>query len=1132
MAAGARPKRRRSSRGLLESEPLWYKDAILYELRVGAYQDSDGDGIGDFRGVTERLDYLKDLGVTALWLLPFCPSPLRDDGYDIADYTNVHPDCGTLDDFKVFLREAHRRGLRVITELVINHTSDQHPWFQRARRAAPGSRWRDFYVWSDSPERYTEARVIFRDFEPSNWSWDPLARAYYWHRFYHHQPDLNFESPDVRKAVLQFLDFWLGLGVDGLRLDAIPYLFEREGTNCENLPETHAFLKDLRSHVDARFRDRMLLAEANQWPEDAVPYFGQGDECHMSFHFPVMPRLFMALHMEDRYPIIDIIDQTPPIPDTCQWALFLRNHDELTLEMVTDEERDYMYRVYAHDAKARINLGIRRRLAPLLGNDRRRIELMNALLFSLPGTPILYYGDEIGMGDNFYLGDRNGVRTPMQWSSDRNAGFSRANPQKLYLPVIIDPEYHYEAINVEAQQGNPHSLLHWTKRLIALRKGHRAFGRGSIEFLHPANHKVLAFLRIHEGEEILVVANLSRFVEYVELDLSAWDGTVPVELFGGHPFPPIGQLPYLLTLGPHSFYWFRLERPLPAEGRAAAEAPAPVPTLGVRGSWEHLLRGDGRRALEAALPGMLRSRRWFGGKARRIDAVSIEDAIPLPDGERRAWIVLVGVDQGGGESATYALPLAFVPEAEAQELRRDRPNAILASLEVSGGERGSLVDALELRGTCDALLDLVRRRRRLRGDAGELAATTTSAFRGLAGDEGETLAASLMRAEQSNSSILYGQRLVLKLFRRPAEGLNPDLEIGRFLTERTAFTHIPPVAGALEYRRPRRGPVTLGILQGYVANEGDAWRFTLDQLAHYFGDALARRPETPEPDEATDLLALSRRDAPPLAWEAIGAYLELARLLGRRTAELHVALASNAENPDLAPEPFGTLYQRSQYQSMRNLSRRTLALLGQRRSGLDAETAAQAERLLGQEQRLLDLFHGLVGAQLRGRRIRCHGDYHLGQVLYTGNDFVIIDFEGEPARPLAERRAKRSPLRDVAGMLRSFDYAAYTAVDQFESRGLAPEDATRLQPWGRFWTRWVSASFLGAYLPIATGVGIVASEPEEQDLLLRLLLLEKAVYEVGYELNNRPDWARVPLRGVLDLLEGQGPGGDRPGRET
>ncbi|TFG93406.1 MAG: maltose alpha-D-glucosyltransferase, partial [Myxococcales bacterium] len=595
----------------MSSDPLWYRDAVFYQLRIPSFYDSDGDGVGDLRGLIEKLDYLADLGVTTLWVLPFYPSPLRDDGYDIADYTAVHPSYGTLRDFRTLLREAHRRGLRIVTELVINHTSDQHPWFQRARRASPGSRAREFYVWSDRADRYAEARIIFKDFETSNWTWDPVANAYYWHRFYSHQPDLNFDHPDVRKAVLRALDFWLRMGVDGLRLDAIPYLVEREGTSCENLPETHAFLRELRSHVDSRYPGRMLLAEANQWPEDAVAYFGKGDECHMAFHFPLMPRLFMSLQMEQSYPILDILAQTPAIPEGCQWAMFLRNHDELTLEMVTDEERDYMWRTYARDPRARINLGIRRRLAPLLGGSRRKIELMNALLLSLPGTPILYYGDEIGMGDNIFLGDRNGVRTPMQWSPDRNAGFSRTNAQRLFLPAVVDPEYHYEAVNVETQAANPSSLLWWTKRILALRRQHAAFGRGALEVLTPRNQRVLAFLRTLGDDVVLVVANLSRFSQYVELDLSRFEGCGVVELMGTVPFPRVGRAPYLLTLGPHAFQWFAL-RPEHAEVGAVREPPE----LRVEGSWSQVLAGAARRELERALPDFLTQRRWFRAKAR------------------------------------------------------------------------------------------------------------------------------------------------------------------------------------------------------------------------------------------------------------------------------------------------------------------------------------------------------------------------------------------------------------------------------------------------------------------------------------------------------------------------------------
>jgi len=540
-------------------DPLWYKDAIIYELPVKSFYDANDDGIGDLRGAIQKLDYLQDLGVTCLWLLPFFPSPLRDDGYDIADYTSIHPSYGTLDDFKEFMREAQARRLQVVIELVVNHTSDQHRWFQAARRAPKDSPERAYYVWSDTDKRYTDARIIFVDSERSNWTWDPVAEQYYWHRFFQHQPDLNYDNPAVLREVQQVMDFWLELGVDGFRLDAVPYLVEREGTTCESLPETHAVLRSIRGHVDALWPNRMLLAEANQLPAEVRAYFGTGDECHMAYHFPLMPRMFMGIHLEDRAPIIEAMRQTPSIPESCQWALFLRNHDELTLEMVTDDERDYMYLAYSADPQARLNIGIRRRLAPLMGNSRRRIELLNSLLFSLPGTPIIYYGDEIGMGDNLHLGDRNGVRTPMQWSGDRNAGFSRADGARIYSPVITDPVYGYQAVNVEAQARENSSLLHWMKNLIRLRKLFKAFGRGTLEFLGPDNQKVLAYVRRYDRDVILCVANLSRSVQPVQLDLSAFAGLIPVEMMGYTDFPPIGAEPYFLTLGPYDFYWFELQ---------------------------------------------------------------------------------------------------------------------------------------------------------------------------------------------------------------------------------------------------------------------------------------------------------------------------------------------------------------------------------------------------------------------------------------------------------------------------------------------------------------------------------------------------------------------------------------------
>jgi maltose alpha-D-glucosyltransferase / alpha-amylase len=879
-------------------------------LHVRAFLDSTNDGMGDFRGLTQKLDYLQDLGITAIWLLPFSPSPWRDDGYDISDYTDVHPAYGTLRDFQAFLKEAHRRGLHVITEVVINHTSDQHEWFQRSRRAAPGSKWRDFYVWSETPEKYKDARIIFKDFETSNWTWDPVAHAHYWHRFYSHQADLNFDSPHVRQSVLDVIDFWFDMGVDAFRLDAIPYLFEREGTNCENLPETHEFLKQIRAHVDAKYANRMLLAEANQWPEDAVAYFGDGNECHMCFHFPVMPRMFMAIRMEDRYPIIEILQHTPAIPSNCQWALFLRNHDELTLEMVTDEERDYMYRVYAHDRQMRINLGIRRRLAPLLGNDRRRIELMNALLFSLPGTPVIYYGDEIGMGDNIYLGDRNGVRTPMQWSADRNAGFSRSSPQKLYLPITSDPEYHYETINVEAQQGNPNSLLWWMKRIIEQRKQYKAFGRGSIRFLHPENRRVLAFFRQYENENILVVANLSRFPQHAELDLAECKGMVPIEMFGRADFPPIGEQPYTITLGGHSFFWFSIEaRPRARESIEVVGKPKTIPLVPI-GSWDRLLDDRTVAGLTRLLPSFLQTRRWFRGKARALRRVSARDIIPI--GESQAYIVMIEVEYADGDPEMYLLPVSIVRGEEAARVEEHHADTVVARLLTEDGTEGVLYGALWDPRFREMLLGAIARRRRFRGTAGELIGFHTRQFRRAWGGTHPNLESSVSTAEQSNSSIYYGDRFILKLFRKIEPGLNPDIEIGTYLTER-GFPHTSPVTGFIEYRSDNSEPMQVAVLQAFVPNQGDAWNYTLDSLSRFFETALAGTAPQPVDRQPLDLIG---EQPPAQARDLIGAYLESARLLGERTAEMHTTLADPLGGPDFVPEPFTDHYRQGQRLSL------------------------------------------------------------------------------------------------------------------------------------------------------------------------------------------------------------------------
>jgi maltose alpha-D-glucosyltransferase/alpha-amylase len=1096
----------------LDNDPLWYKDAIVYEVHVRAFYDSSGDGMGDFTGLTEKLDYLQDLGVTAIWVLPFCPSPWRDDGYDIADYTNVHPAYGTLRDFQNFLREAHQRGLRVITELVLNHTSDQHAWFQRSRRAAPGTRWRNYYVWSDSPERYKDARIIFKDFESSNWTWDPVAKSYFWHRFYSHQPDLNYDNPEVRSVMLEMVDFWLDMGVDGLRLDAVPYLYEREGTNCENLPETHEFLRELRAHVDKRYQGRMLLAEANQWPEDAIAYFGSGDECQMAFHFPLMPRMFMALRLEDRYPVTDILELTPAIPENCQWALFLRNHDELTLEMVTDEERDYMYKVYAQDSHMRINLGIRRRLAPLLENDRRRIELMNALLFSLPGTPVLYYGDEIGMGDNFYLGDRNGVRTPMQWSGDRNAGFSRANPQRLYLPAIIDPEYHYEAINVETQQNNPHSLLWWTKRLLAQRKQSKALGRGTLEFLYPENRRILAFVRVWDDERVLVVANLSRFAQCFELDLSKYQGMSLRELFGKTAFPVVTDKPYFLSLGPHAFYWFALESK-PASDQTVIVRIGEPPTLAVE-SFANVFSAPVRATIGGMLPPFLRGRRWFRGKARTIRVTEIQDVIPFP--KSSSYLLLIRVEYTEGEPEIYTIPVAVIPPERAEA--SGVTGFALARLHASDDGYRLLVSGLHYRDFCDDLLASILRRRRHKGERGEVTASHTRAFRALWAEErpggSDASAPSVSKADQDNTTVFFGDRFALKCLRKVEEGPAPDLEVSAMLTA-SGFPNVAPLAGSVEYRADSGPPMVLALLHGFVRNAREAWDYTIDHLGIFFEHALARGPDGPPRQENAPL------PPPGLAADLIGSYIEFIRLLGTRTAELHLALAAKPDDPVFAPEPFTDFYRHGLYHGVLARLSRTLDLLPRRLGDLPDTVRAEVERVLQCQGGIRARYRTLRDQRIFAYRIRIHGDYHLGQALYTGRDFVIVDFEGDPGRPQSERRIKRSPLEDVAGMLESIYHAAHSVL-LGEAPGVIPKPETigALEAWAKFWYRAVGAEFLNSYLTTPGISKLLPADLEQVRSILRIYLIDLALRKLAFEVVHSPERARIPARAVLELVEG------------
>jgi maltose alpha-D-glucosyltransferase / alpha-amylase len=1081
----------------------WYQDAVVYEMHVRAFHDSDGDGVGDFRGLVQRLDYLQELGVTALWLLPFYPSPLRDDGYDISDYRDVNPSYGTLRDFRTFLREAHRRGLRVITELVLAHTSDMHPWFQRARRARAGTSHRDFYVWSDTPDRFGDARVIFRDFESSNWAFDPVAGAYFWHRFYSHQPSLNYDNPAVCQAMFDVVDYWLGMGVDGLRLDAVPYLYAREGSSCENLPETMQLLRRLRAHVDERFADRMLLAEANQWPEDAVAYMGDGDMCQMAFHFPLMPRMFMAARQEDRFPIVDILAETPPAPPGCQWALFLRNHDELTLEMVTDEERDYMYRSYAQDPQARVNMGIRRRLAPLLGADRALIEMMNGLLFSLPGTPIVYYGDEIGMGDNIYLGDRNAVRTPMQWNADRNAGFSRSNPQQLYLPIVIDPGYHAEAVNVEAAEANPNSLLWWMRRMIHLRQRYKAFSRGTLEHLRPDNRKVLAFLRRYEDELLLVVVNLSRFVQCVELDLSDAYGAVPVELFGSQRFPPVGDLPYFLTLGPHGFYWFSLE--LDPEARRRNDA-----TLRVRHRWDEVLSEP--RQLEAVLPSFLATRRWFVSKARVITSVAVVDTVPVGDRTNPvAALAIVRVELDHGSTEQYLVPLAFASGDRAQVFRRWHPESIVADVQV-GDEDGVLYDAVWEPELGRAVFDMIGRRRSLPSRGGRVWGAPSPEYRAIRRSVPADVQAVPLSVEQSNSSITLGERAVLKLVRRLEEGVNPGVELGRFLAERARFPHSPRSGGSLEYCTDERAsrPVTIASVEELVPNEGDGWNYVVDALSRGLEEVLAHAGEMPSRPPPPGLVSLGPDDVPP---DDLYSHVEWATLLGRRTGELHGSLASDRTDPAMAPEPMTPVERLSLYHGARSATRRTL------RQVRDATPSATVAEVLRREREVGERLRVMTSVAADAKRIRVHGDYHLGQVLWTGKDIVIIDFEGEPASSLVQRRLKRPAAVDLAGMIRSFHYASRAVAIRADRDLVGPQGHRDLEPWLFQWYRWVSASFVRAYLEVPGVEGLLPRDRRQLGALIDFFLLEKAVHELGYEINARPDWVDIPAQGILDVLD-------------
>jgi maltose alpha-D-glucosyltransferase/alpha-amylase len=1095
----------------MEEDPLWYKDAIIYELHVKAFFDGNGDGVGDFPGLIARLDYLQELGVNTLWLLPFYPSPGRDDGYDISDYHNVHPDFGEMADFRTFIDEAHRRGLRVITELVINHTSDRHPWFQAARRAPSGSVKRDYYVWSDSDAKYAGTRIIFTDTEKSNWTWDETAQAYYWHRFFSHQPDLNFANPHVFKALMHAMRFWFDAGVDGMRLDAVPYLCEREGTHNENLPETHAVIRQMRAELDRHYTNRMFLAEANQWPEDVREYFGDGDECHMAYHFPLMPRMYMAIAQEDRHPIVEIMEQTPDIPDSCQWAVFLRNHDELTLEMVTDRERDYLYQAYASDPQARLNLGIRRRLAPLLDNDRHRIELMNLLLMTMPGSPILYYGDEIGMGDNILLGDRNGVRTPMQWNGGPNGGFSAADPGNLFLPPITDPVYGFGAVNVEAQQRNPSSLLNWTRRLIAMRKAHHAFGRGTLRFLRPGNRKILAYLREYEDEAILCVANLSRAPQAVELDLSAFRQRVPVELMGRSRFPPIGELPYLLTLGGYGCFAFRLAADVEAPAwHEERPVPPDLPVLVLVDTGWHTLfarteDGEGvnqlmvRRARDQLerqiIPRYFRAQPWFVHRGAEVEKFEF-GVMREWTTEAGSWLLAtIAVTLVGGEVHRYAIPLSLAWGDEEEGRVSALLHVTLAKVRRLA-RVGVLFDAFWDDRFCCAVVAGMERGDELDFGEGMLKFKVTSAHPRFACPVGE---ATIMRSvsDRGRLRVNLDDRLVLKSYRWLLEGMHPELEMSRFLIETAKFSHIPQLAGTVEYAGPKGRRSTLAILERYAENQGDAWHYTLDYLERHL-DAC-RTSHEPPPDA----------HHVPCA--------ELMKTLGQRTAEFHQALALPDEAGAFGHEPISAAdivdwVNTARHEMEAMFERLELALPELPETGWPV-----ARNLLAARPKLYRRILRASGVRLKATKTRCHGNYHLGQVWLVKNDCLIANYGGEPGRSLAERRSKNSPLRDVARMLLSLSEAGSTALDHVANN--SAEVAEALQHHVDGWVELARRTFFRSYRKAMRDQPSCPPDATATEALLTLFMAEKAIAQVEDALSSNSPGIGSAMRRLLQVAQ-------------
>ncbi len=1092
------------STALKNNDPLWFKDAIIYEVSVRAFYDSNGDGIGDFQGLIQKLDYLEDLGINTIWLLPFFPSPQKDDGFDVVDHCDIHPDYGTLPDFKQFLKDAHKRGIRVITELILNHTSDQHPWFKRSRKAKPGSRYRDLYVWSDTSDKYKEARVVVTTEEATNWTWDPEAKAYYWHRFYRHQPELNFENAEVQLEMIKIVDFWMKIGVDGFRLPSVPFLYEEDGSSCENLPQTHVFLKKLRAHIDKNYKNRILIAEANLWPEDAATYFGDGQECHMNFHYPLMPRMFLALRTEDSYPIVDIMEQTPATPANSQWALFLRNHDELGLEMVTEEEKDYLFKAYANDADTKFNTGIRRRLAPLMNNDRRKVELLHAILFSLPGTPVLYYGDEIGMGDNVYLGDRFGVRTPMQWNMNQNAGFSTANPQRLYLPIITDPIYRHESVNVATLEENHSSFLWWMKNVMAMRKRLNIFGRGEMKFVESSNAKILSFVRSFENQQIVVVANLSQFSQAATLNLSEYKNCDVTEVFSQNRFLNIGEGDYSVTLGPYGYFWFQVDV---AEKKEKSEASGELPLVKTEVSWEKLFDNynEVRDMERKILPPFMKKCRWFGGKAKVVSKVSINMTIPLKVEGDTHFLTVLEVHYVQRLPEFYFLPLTFLPSDSILERVEYTVQSVVCRAEIQG-KAGFIMDSSYDRVFRDYLFVSMEKETRVKDDGGTLE-FNSSVFAKI--DVSKDVDSKILKSDQSNTAIIYNDKYFFKFYRKLEKEMNPELEIVRFLSEHTSFQNSPRYAGSIEYHDDEDNVIVFGLLQEKVENQGEAWTMSVDSVGRFYERVMAKAKTIKLP-KMVNKSSIKFEDAPEVIQEFIGrGFYERMVRLGQRTAEMHLALASDNSNPAFTPEPFTANYQRSMYSSLRKLVRDRFNMLESSIPKLHPEVQEFAKKVLMLEDKILECFSEVHQIRIKGMKTRVHGDYHMGQVLFTGKDFVIIDFEGEPGFSFSERRLKKNPLKDVAGMMRSIHYAAFGKI--LLNENYRDRDLEFLESWAEQWQHYVGRFYLGAYME-RMGMGTTLSY--EDDVLIRTFLLEKAIYELGYELNGRPDWTIIPLRGI------------------